>query len=670
LGRVFSPVRARIAAAPSRSCVAPSLLTVAAVLFAVAVLTAAVPSARAAAALGPLTTIDGPSPAIVGGLGMSVARDGTGGVVYVANVGGTPRVFVSRLLGGFFGRPQQVDASLPGASSQPVIAAGNGGVLLVAFINGGGLYVVQSLGRSQALSAPGLFAGAASNPSIQMSNFGKGYLAFTVADGAGHDVRVAYFNRSTWALEAAPLNVTPGDNAGIGIGRPQVGAAGDGIGIVVWGEAGHVFTRRVWATSPSTVTEQADSPLPGCVEQSAGNPAIGVQGDSSYAAVAFQETTNCGGRRQQRVLFNRLHASAYDGINAVDGIVTGADDGAVAPQVVTSEYGAGWVVSTRDGANAADANQLYATSLGNNAVPRGFVRVDSLPNTATPDAVTGTAGLFSNVIAWQQSPGSAGTPEIRARFSPRSALGTEIVLSSPTQGPTDAAAGLAAAGDVNGDGAVAWVQGTAGARAILVAQLYQSPGSVSAVNGLVYFRSANALLSWSPVKESWQLRYAVTLDGLAVGQTTNTAFRTAPLRDGPHLWQVTASNGAAQATVSKPATVFVDTIAPAVEFRVQGARRIDHRLRVMIADKDEPPLGAPATDASGIAKLTVNWSDHKLLTLGLTRHRSFHTYVRPGRYRVTVTASDRAGNVTRSSKVIKIKPKPPKKRKHKSPSKR
>ena len=147
---------------------------------------------------------------------------GSGGLVYVKNVGGTPRVFVSRLLGGFFGRPQQIDASLPGASSQPVIAAGNGGVLQVAFISGGGLYVVQSLGSSQALSAPGLFSGAASNPSIQMSNFGKAYLAFTVADGAGHDVRAAYFNKSTWALEAAALNVTPGDDAGTGTGRPQV----------------------------------------------------------------------------------------------------------------------------------------------------------------------------------------------------------------------------------------------------------------------------------------------------------------------------------------------------------------------------------------------------------------------------------------------------------------
>ncbi len=635
---------------------------------AIAVTATAAPQARAAAALGPLTTVDGPSSAITGSLEMSIARDGTGGLIYVKNVGGTPRVFVSRLLGGFFGRPQQIDASLPGPSSQPVIAAGNGGVLEVAFISGGSLYVVQSLGSAQALSAPGLFSGGASNPSISMSNFGKAYLAFTVASGAGHNVRAAYFNRSSWALEAAPLNVTPGDNAGTGTGRPQAGASGDGVGVVAWGEGGHVYTRRVWGTSPSVVTERADTALPGCTEQSAGNPAIGVQGDSSYVAVAFQETMTCAGIQQQRVLYNRLRASAYDGVNAVDGVGNGTADGAIQPQVVTSEYGAGWIVSTRSG--AGDANQIYAMALGNNAVPRGLSRVDSVPNTGAPSLVTGTAGLFSNVIAWQQTPGSAGIPEIHARFSPRSALGSEIVLSSPTQGPTDAAAGLAASGDVNGDGAVAWVQGASGARAIVAAQLYQPPGSVSATKRLVYSRTSNALISWLPVKEAWRLAYAVTIDGLVVGQTTNPAFQTAPLLDGPHAWQVTASNGAGQSTVSKPATVFVDTIAPAVRFSITGTRRIDHRLRVAITDSDQPALDAPATDASGLAKLTVNWSDHTLLKLGLRNHRSFHTYARTGRYRITVTATDKAGNVTRVAKVIKVKPKPkPKPKKHKQPTK-
>ena len=88
-------------------------------------------------------------------------------------------MFVSRLLGGVFRAPEQIDAPLTGASSQPVIAAANGGLLLLAFVNGGTLYVVQSLSASQGFSAPVALYSGADNPSLQLSPLGKAYLAFT-----------------------------------------------------------------------------------------------------------------------------------------------------------------------------------------------------------------------------------------------------------------------------------------------------------------------------------------------------------------------------------------------------------------------------------------------------------------------------------------------------------
>ena len=92
----------------------------------------------------PNVVVDGPSPDISSLNGISIARDGTGGLLYVKNVDGVAHVFVSRLLSGSFQPPQQVDPGLPTASSQPVIAAGQGGLLIVAFINGGDLYVAQA----------------------------------------------------------------------------------------------------------------------------------------------------------------------------------------------------------------------------------------------------------------------------------------------------------------------------------------------------------------------------------------------------------------------------------------------------------------------------------------------------------------------------------------------
>jgi hypothetical protein len=615
--------------------------------------------------------VDGPSPDIVSLSGLSVARDGTGGLVYLKNVGGTQHVFVSRLLGGVFRTPQQIDSTLAGPSSQPVIAAGNGGVLLLAFINGGGLYVVQALSASQGFSAPDGVIGGASNPSLQLSNLGKAYLAFTVADGAGSDVRAAFWARGSWALESSPLNAIPADDAGTGSGRPQVATAGDGVGTVVWGEGGHIYSRRVWGVGPSVVIEQADGPLPGCSEVSADDPQAGVGGDSSYVGVAFQEVVSCGGQRQQRVLFNRLHGSAYDGLTPVDGLSTSGADGAEQPQVVMSEYGAGWVVSNRDGSNPLDANQIFAMSLANNAATKGLLRVDSFANAAPPDAVAGTAGLFSNVVAWQQNPGSAGVPEIRVRFTPaKSTMGPETVVSSPQNGPTDAADGLDASGNVNGDAAIAWVQGVAGARQIVTAQLYQPPGGLHALKKSFYARTPHPLLSWSAVSDPWRLTYLVFVDGVQIAQTSATSLRIpAVTPDGLHRWEVIAVNPAGLENQSKVATVFVDRIAPLVKTSVLGTREVLKRLQVFVSYGDPPPPLSPAADASGIGKVSVNWGDRtKLVALKLGNHRSFHTYLKPGRYRVTVTVTDKAGNTTRTVTTVKVKPKPKPKKKPKKGS--
>ena len=69
---------------------------------------------------------------------------------------------------------------------------------------------------------------------------------------------------------------------------------------------------------------------------------------------------------------------------------------------------------------------------------------------------------------------------------------------------------------------------------------------------------------------------------------------------------------------------------------------------------------------SGIAKVTLSWGDRTpLVTLRVGNHRSFHTYLKPGSYRVTVTVLDKAGNKTRTVTVVKVKPKPKPKKKHK-----
>ncbi|MGA9858219.1 MAG: hypothetical protein WBQ18_10190 [Solirubrobacteraceae bacterium] len=613
------------------------------------------------------TLIDGPSSAIVSVNGLAMARDGTGGLVYLKSIGGTVHVFLSRLVSGAYQAPVQVDGGLLGSSSQPVVAAGQDGLLLVAFINGGQLYTVQAATSGTPLSAPAVLYPAARNPSISMSNFGKAYLAFTATDGAGGgDVRAGYYYGGQWGLEPTPLDANPAAAAGTGTGRPQVTTAGDGVGIVAWGEGGHIITRKVTKTSPSPVAEQADVPnLNGAAEVTSTDPVIGSGGDSSYAAVAFQETFSSGGGAQQtRVLINRLHGSQYDGIEQPDGLGTPGPEGSDQAQTAVTEYGAGFVTAEHN-----QTHQLFATTLGSNERFGQTLRVDSLPNGGTPDAVPATAGLVSNFIVWQQTPGVAGPAEIRLRYAPDGAdLGPEEIISSSAQGATNADLGLVAAGDVSGDASATWVQGSGAATEIFAAQLFQPPGGFVPAQSFSYARTARPTLAWSGAAELWgSPQYTVRIDGAPLPPTTGLST-TPPvtIANGRHVYQVTAVNLAGLSSTSASATVFVDTLAPRVRLRLKGSQVPKSTLHLHVTYFDPAPSGQTRAATSGVAKVTVKWGDGSPTTR-IRRTDAAHAYTRRRTFTIVVTAVDRAGNVTVVKHKVRIKkPTPPRKHRRKA----
>jgi hypothetical protein len=602
--------------------------------------------------------IDGPNSAITAQASpsLAIARDGSGGLVYLKSVQGTPHVFVSQLVQGAFQQPVQVDSSLGGASSQPVIAAGNGGLLLIGFINSGQLYVVDGNAAGQ-FAAPIDLAGGALNPAISVTNFGKAYIAFASADGGGYDIRTAYYN-GQWQLEAPPLNATPADNAGTGTGRPDVAAAGDGIAIVAWGERGqdgieHIYSRRVWGTAASVVYEQADTgTLSGCTENSADEPVVGTGGDSSFAPVAYHATLFCGGQRESRVLANRLQGSVYDGVTAADGLPLGSSDGADDPQVTVAEYGQGWVSSER-----TVSDGVYGASLGTNGALTGsVVGVNSIQASASPLPSPATAGYHANLIAWLQQPGSALGSDIRMRFAPDgTTLGPETVLSSPAQGPIVSAVGPSAAGDISGDAAVAWLQGQSGSMQVVVDQLYEGPGGFSAPQPFSYVTSPQPTLSWTRPRGWGPLSYSLTIDGSVAGQTYSTAARPPlPLPDGPHSWSVTATNPAGQQSSAPAAIVFIDTVAPTAKLKLRGHPVAGSELRAVVKYADLPQPGEPGGDASGVEKVTLHWGDGHLDRIRRGQRRVSHIYRRAGTYEVKLVVIDRAGNRTRVIEFVKV----------------
>jgi hypothetical protein len=430
------------------------------------------------------------------------------------------------------------------------------------------------------------------------------------------------------------------------------------VAIVAWGENGHIYTRRMWGTAPSVVYEQADVPtLDGLTEVSADQPAIGAGGDSSYTEVVFREVLTNGSQQQTRVLANRLHGSVFDGITQPDGLSTPAASSAAQPAVAVGEYGRGVLTSTR-----TDTDQVWATQLGTNEVSGGAFQLDSLANASPPYATAGLDGVTSYMVAWQHDPGPAGTTEIRARYYDGTGFGPELIISSPEQGPTDAASGLFTAGDASGDAAAAWVQGAAGAESIVTAQLYQPPGSFAPQTSFAYVRTVHPTLAWSAARSLWGLQYVVSVDGAEVAQTSATSIVVpAALSEGPHTWQVQALNAAGLTSVAPAATVFVATIPPAVTFTLTGKLRVHAIVHVEVSYSDVPP-GLPPADASGVTSVVVDWGDGSRYRI---THGKYHVYRRAGRYRLTVTVTDRAGNVTTVSQAIKIAAPKPTRKPHK-----
>lgn len=619
---------------------------------------ALVPAAGAPAATFLGDPVIGPSPAVQSLGGLSLAPDGTGALVATVQDGGVDHVYVSRLANGAWGAPERVDGGLGGPSSQPVVAAADGGRVAVAFVNGGNLYAVTrtSAGAGWGARQTVWGSGGAANPSLSLSVNRKGYLAFTAAGNGGHDVRAAFSrDGGPWALVNGTLDANGAADAGTGANRPKVGAAADGVGIVVWGEAGHVYARRLQGTRVSTVVADALAGLvvEGVQASGADSPVVGVEDDDSWTGVAMRATFVVDGAPRERVVFRRLRGSKFEGPATVDSAPFASGQGSATPQIATGGTGLGIVTGTNDATQLTSAMLLRA-----NAAPGPIQQVDSVaPSTAAPYAVPAIGTPLKMLVAWQLTPGG-GQPEIRARFYDGTAFQPEEVFSRPELGPANAANGLAAAGDDNGDLVVAYAQDVPGqGRAIAAAAIDQAPGRFAAHRGPTWQRTTQPLLTWTRSRESWGLYFKVTVDGQDAGNGDVANLRkrlAAPLSQGVHSWQVTAYDRRGQSYAAPPSIVRIDSIGPTAVMKLTGTRRTGTVLRLTVAASDAAPLPAPgqtAAQTSGVKEVFVDWGDGK-------RERivrgTRHAYVKARRYTLRVVVSDNAGNRTTVRQTVRI----------------
>jgi hypothetical protein len=578
------------------------------------------PSVAGAATAGgffPGDPIDGPTADIQSLGDLDVARDGSGALTYVKRVAGVDHVFVSRLVGGSYLPPEQIDAGLPGAGSQPVVAASDGGRLAVAFVSGGTVVSVVRPNADtpwaplQPIAAPG------SDPDVDMSINGVAYLTWT----SNGDVGAARLERNGAGFNGVPgvLDIDPAAVAGTGTGRSRVAVAADGVATVVWGESGHAYARRIFELRLSTAPQDLGAP--------ADQPDISSEDDSSFAWAVF--------RLSGVAVARRLVGSQFDPPVVIEGA-----EGADSPRVAINGRGVGYA-----GVGGTATQAAYGAVLKDD-VFNGGVGLGGGFATA-PAPVPAVAENGDGLVAFQQGDPSAGrsiiarpydyVPESRAVTQP----GPPAALSNPAFGPTDAARGLDAAADRAGDVAVAFVQGDGDTRLIMAGAFDRAPGVFRANTTTKWRKFSRPPLKWSTSFELWgPLVYRVEIDGVAVAQTASTGV-TLPNRvaDGLHRWRVLAIDHRGQVTATPARTLRVDATAPKASFKLSGSRKRGAQLKVTIKASD---ASGTAAKASGLKVVRTSFGDGSRAVTGL---QAAHRYGRSGRVTVSVTASDNAGNV-------------------------
>lgn len=570
--------------------------------------------------------------------GVDLARDGTGGLVYLKREGGVAHVFLSRMVDGTWRAPERVDAGFASDATGATIAAGDGRRLAIAFVSDGKLYGSTAAGGGALtpLSAPQLIADGTpespvTDPASDLGVNGSAYVVFST----GGNVGAARLEAATWEGVAGALDVDPPRTAGVGAGRPRVAVSAEGNAVATWAEDAadgrrRVYGRRITGLTPSAAPQEVSLPaLAGLAGGPADSPEIDIEDDGSYAWVVWRQ--DLGGT--SRTLARRLVGSLFEAPVALDGGVGSTD-----PRVAFSGRGIGASVVAGPGGSVLGGVIDKTKTFG------GFSRLDAAGGAGSAAPALAVAERRQVAVVWRREPAGGGPAAVQARFRVEGkAYEAETTLSVPGFGPVVGVPTVSA--DKNGDFAVGFVQGDPGSQRLVAAVYDKAPAPAAPQSTSRYQRRSRPRLVWRPSSELWGGQiFKVFVDGAEVGTTGDTRFVVlTPLPDGPHRWRVQSIDRRGQMVSNQDRLMRVDSVAPSASVRVSGVPRRGRALRVRVAAADGR--------GSGLESVKLDFGDG---SRGEGR-RSVHRYRRAGRYRLVVRVADRAGNVARTTVRLRIR---------------
>lgn len=604
--------------------------------------------------------VDGPSTEVAGAADAAMAEDGSGGVVYLRKAGGRNHVFVARFSAGAWGTPMRVDVGQEFDSSWPRIGAGTDGRLLVTWVQEFGAGTDRMFSATLDPGAQGFQApvpvdfnvGEATStyPDLAMNAGGQAYLAYLVVEDVssvnppgyvGASVRVARYNNRLWSSFGAPVDrnqATPLRLPTEATG-PRVGIDLRGNGVLAWQEPDDEFVDRVWArrlfgTSvgiPLAVSPPSWEGAP--VRAAADAFALDVSGFGQAAVAVRQQPGQSGALTAPRLFVNEMadafsdQGKAFAGPRLADG---GAKAGLGAPSVAVEPNG-----GVLAGFAAGASTYLVGGDPGALAAPE---RADQGGSTIAGEPLVDLAETGAAVAAWREQRGSSGTVAVREQRA--DGVIEPAALRSPSGGTVG---DLRLGGSGLGDALLAWTQGSGANTQVVAAVVDAPPDPFNVETPEGWKRAAKVTIHWPEATNAISsVKYSVSVDDEPVGKATTRLFaqlKSKRVGDGRHRVQVFAIDRSGQQTGSRNGVLLIDRKPPRVRLRQRG-----RRLAVIVAD------GAKR-ETSGVkaSAVKISFGD------GGTGRGSRHTYARAGAYRVRVRASDRAGNVVRFSRGVRVR---------------
>jgi hypothetical protein len=625
---------------------------------AVAAFLAVVPAAQAL--IEPVAPIDGPSAEIIELGGVAMAADGTGGLVYRKRVEGRAHIFVAQYVGGKWGAPQRVDLGENFESSFPAIAAGEGGRLVVVWVNH---YSSTTDGLFSASLEPGstgfqppvpvdLDIGQATGtyPSMAMNLSGQALVVYRVVTAVSGpstpeippgyvdaEVRMARFDGEYWSSLGQPINRNPAQPmlTPTAANSPRVAIDLTGQGLVAWQEpddgfVNRIYARRIFGMVPGNILQVSPSTYEGhALNGPADELALDVDGFGEGAVAYRQQPAPGSGFTRPRVFVSEIpssfdpHGSTFAPARIVDGGGAEGPAGPIGALSMAVDAEGDFDVGFGSGVGSFDVR-------GTETTVSAPVRLDEGNSSVAGEPVLTRADNGALAAAWkveEHGAGAVAVLERRADGTPNRQL-----VSAPHGGAVHQ---LELGGSHHGDALVAFLQGDGANTQIAALAVRAPPGEFVLDTPATWVNDTHIPLQWeTPLAGAGKLTYSVLVDDREVAENltgVETVLTPAEVPNGVHTIQVEATDSLGQVVDSVPSTLKVDRKPPVVRVRVRG-----NSVTVRVSD-------GPKGESSGVEAASVHISfGDKHSASG--RAKVTHRYKAGGSYTVMVTASDNAGN--------------------------